>query len=329
MAVMETRLITSTAEAASILRSGGLVALPTETVYGLGARADQTDAIARIFDAKHRPADNPLIAHVASRDQVDGLVQRVPGWAEDLMNAFWPGPLTLVLPARDGVPSILTAGLSTVGVRMPDHADMLAVIATLGVPVAAPSANRSGRPSPTTWEAVRDDMDGRIDAILKAGPTTVGLESTVVDCTGDVPVILRPGAVTLADLRTVHPSARPRTPDDHAHRSPGMRHRHYRPEAEVRWVGPFGSTDPAETSHVGSGADRPSASYIGLNPPPDASKYSRIEIVSSLEAYARELFHFFRSCESEGIQIIECERVPSGGLGQALTDRIDRAVGFG
>lgn len=336
--VRETRLITSTEEAATILRRGGLVALPTETVYGLGARADDAAAVARIFEAKDRPADNPLIAHVSSRGQVESLVRSTPEWAMGLMEAFWPGPLTLVLPARETVPSILTAGLSTVGVRMPDHAATLAVIESLGVPVAAPSANRSGRPSPTTWEAVRDDLDGRIDAILQADPTSVGLESTVVDCTGEVPVILRPGAITLADLKSVHPGARPRTSDDHAHRSPGLRHRHYRPEAEVRWVGPFGTeaSDAPRDLHASielSGTDpdpiRGSASYIGLHTPPLPSRYTRLEIVPSLEMYARELFRFFRTCESEGIRIIHCERVPAEGLGQALIDRIDRAAGGG
>ena len=164
MPVPETRVITSTEEAAALLQAGGLVALPTETVYGLGARADEAAAISRIFEAKGRPADNPLIAHVASRDQVARLAKAVPPWAAQLMDAFWPGPLTLVLEARTDVPSVLTAGLPTVGIRMPDHPLTLAVIAALGVPVAAPSANRSGRPSPTTWEAVQDDLHGRIDA---------------------------------------------------------------------------------------------------------------------------------------------------------------------
>lgn len=326
-----------------MLEAGGLVALPTETVYGLGARADNAAAIARVFEAKGRPADNPLIAHVATMDQVDQLVHAMPAYAKSLMERFWPGPLTLVLTAREGVPSLLTAGLQTVAVRMPDHPLARAVIERVGVPVAAPSANRSGRPSPTTWEAVRDDLKGRIDAILVAEPATVGLESTVIDCTGPAPVILRPGAITLADLQSVHPGSRMRTAQDSAHRSPGLRHRHYRPEAEVRWVGPYGPRTPSAGSMVPSApqqsdpeqsatqqpdpAQSGPAAYIGLHPPPDPSGYVCVEIVPSLEVYASSLFHFFRTCESEGIQVIDCERVPCDGLGQALIDRIDRAAG--
>jgi len=326
----DTILTTSVAEVVAILASGGLVALPTETVYGLGARADDSRALTRVFEAKGRPADNPLIAHVASIEQVGDVVLSIAPYARDLMERFWPGPLTLVLPVREDMPSQLTAGLQTVGVRMPDHALTRAVIKALGVPVAAPSANRSGRPSPTTWEAVREDLEGRIDAILQAGPTTVGLESTVVDCTGDVPVILRPGAITLADLQSVHPEARQRRPDEAAHRSPGLRHRHYRPDAEVRWVGPSdtdasgtgeAAPDPTEAKHAAS------ASYIGLHDPPDPLRYVRIEIAPSLAAYARSLFHFFRLSEADGVRSIHCERVPCEGLGQALTDRIDRASG--
>lgn len=326
MHMIETRLITTAAQAAALLESGGLVALPTETVYGLGARADNAAAIARVFKAKGRPADNPLIAHVATMDQVDQLVHATPAYAKSLMERFWPGPLTLVLPAREGVPSLLTAGLQTVAVRMPDHPLARAVIERVGVPVAAPSANRSGRPSPTTWEAVRDDLQGRIDGILVAEPTTVGLESTVIDCTGPAPVILRPGSVTLADLQSIHPGSRMRTAQDSAHRSPGQRHRHYRPEAEIRWVGPYGSDTPGAGFMVPSACGP--AAYIGLHPPPNPSGYVRVEIVPSLEVYARSLFHFFRTCESEGIQVIDCERVPCDGLGQALIDRIDRASGI-
>lgn len=323
-----TRIITSPKEAAAILREGGLVALPTETVYGLGARADRTDAIARIFEAKNRPADNPLIAHVSDENQVGRLVTSIPAHAEHLMEAFWPGPLTVVLPALESVPRILTAGLDTIAVRMPAHDTTRSVIEHLGTPVAAPSANRSGRPSPTTWEAVRDDLDGRIDAILKANPTTVGLESTVVDCTGSHPVILRPGGITLEALQQILPDSRHRSDDEGAGGSPGLRHRHYQPEAQVRWIGPFreGGKKWAEQLMDAAACIPVSGAYIGLNEPPAGHSYRIVLLVDSLEAYAHELFHFFRTCESEGIDEIHCERVPTLGLGRALTDRIDRAT---
>ena len=320
----ETRIITTPDEAVSILRQGGLVAVPTETVYGLAGRADDAAVVARIFKAKGRPSDNPLIVHVSSLDQVNVCAARIPDYALTLMDVFWPGPLTLVLPARESVPRVVTAGLDTVGIRMPDHAVTRSIIGKLGHPLAAPSANRSGRPSPTTWEAVRDDLEGRIEAILRSEPTSVGLESTVVDCTGDHPVILRPGGVSLSTLVAVHPGARMAVATDADERSPGRRHRHYRPEAEVRWVGPFTESDgEAEAPTEMSGG----SAYIGLNHPPSAMSFSRTLVVPDAEAYAQALFHFFRMCESEGIRVICCERIPTEGLGLALTDRIDRAAG--
>lgn len=322
---MTTRLLTDTDEAARILRDGGLVAIPTETVFGLAARADHDAAIARIFEAKGRPQDNPLIVHIAETDQLSALCTHVPGYAHQLAAACWPGPLTMVLPAAKDVSRVVTAGLDTIGIRIPDHDDTRQILRRVGVPVAAPSANRSGRPSPTTWRAVLDDLDGRIDAVFRSGPTSVGVESTVVDCTTDAPVILRPGAVSLADLQAIHPDARMRRIADVAERSPGTRYRHYQPEARVRWVGPF---DGAE-SDVPS--DRTleirNCAYIGLNTPPASSAYVRLAVVPSLASYAQRLFQFFRECEQAGVQEIHCERVKAEGLGLALNDRISRAIG--
>lgn len=320
----ETRIISSPEEAADILGRGGLVAIPTETVYGLAGRADDAAVVSRIFKAKDRPADNPLIVHVADLRQVEGYAARIPDYAHTLMAAFWPGPLTLVLSARESVPDIVTAGLGTVGVRMPDHDLTLSVIRTLAIPVAAPSANRSGRPSPTTWQAVQDDLSGRIEAILKSKPTPVGLESTVVDCTGDQAVVLRPGGVTLPALRAVLPDTRMAGIHDASERSPGTRHRHYRPESDVCWVGPF--TDSADHERPSRDASVQMA-YIGLNPPPSSIPFAKILCVPSIETYAHELFRFFRTCESEGIDLICCERISRDGLGEALADRINRAAG--
>ncbi|NPV54578.1 MAG: threonylcarbamoyl-AMP synthase [Firmicutes bacterium] len=243
--------------AARLLRDGGLVAFPTETVYGLGANALDEEAVKDIFRAKGRPADNPLIVHIARREDLQGVVSAVPLVAERLIDQFWPGPLTLIFPRHPGLPYVTTGGIDTVAVRMPDHDIALGLIAEAGVPVAAPSANTSGRPSPTAAEHVIDDLGGKVDLILDGGPTAVGVESTVLDITVTPPVILRPGGTTPEDIQAVigevilpglgarearHGS--PGSPDlapgiaedqgqDQAPKAPGMKYRHYSPEAEV------------------------------------------------------------------------------------------------
>ena len=202
---MRTLLTGSPEEAARFIKGGGVVAFPTETVYGLGADAYNEHAVRKIFEAKRRPADNPLIAHVAAREQLADLTLEVPHAAEHLIETFFPGPLTLVLKKSDRVPLIATAGLDTVGVRMPASPLAHEFLTLCGTPVVAPSANISGRPSPTTWQAVFEDLDGRIDCILQGGPTDIGLESTVVDCTTKPPLVLRFGSVPLEELRGVVP----------------------------------------------------------------------------------------------------------------------------
>lgn len=311
---MDTLLTTDAELAGALIRDGRLVAFPTETVYGLGADAGDVDAVARIFEAKGRPVDNPLIVHVSDRSQIEPLVAVVPSFATDLMDAFFPGPLTLVLPRSARVPDEVTAGLETVAIRMPDQPVARAFLRAAGQPVAAPSANRSGRPSPTTWQAVEQDLGGRIDAILKGDPTRVGLESTVVDCTGDAPVVLRHGSITLDDLRLVTPSARAADGDRQVQRrSPGTRHRHYRPEARVV-IGSAGASSHGRMA------------WIGLDPPPDPERVALVRIVEDLEDYARSLFAFFRECEAGGIDVICCQPVADHGLGRALMDRLQRAA---
>lgn len=223
-------------QAAGIIRRGGLVAFPTETVYGLGADGLNPAAVRRIFAAKGRPSDNPLILHVARQEEVFRLAAEVKEQAQELMRRFWPGPLTLVLPKAACIPDEVTAGLDTVAVRMPRHPVALALIAAAGVPIAAPSANRSGYPSPTTGQHVYGDLAGRIEAVLESGPTGVGLESTVLDLSGDVPAILRPGGITREELAAVlgtvlidpgllDPRQKPK--------APGMKYTHYAPRAAV------------------------------------------------------------------------------------------------
>ena len=224
--------------AGKILREGGLVAFPTETVYGLGANGLDAAAVSKIFQAKGRPSDNPLILHIADRDDLPALVREIPDWLVPLLDRFWPGPLTVVLPRAACVPDIVTAGLDTVAVRLPSSPMARALIRTAGVPVAAPSANLSGRPSPTAASAVMADIAGRIEMVLDGGVCEVGLESTVLDCTAEIPTILRPGGVTqemlAACLGKVRTSGDERMETAAVPRAPGMKYRHYAPAAPLR-----------------------------------------------------------------------------------------------
>ena len=299
--------------AAELIRLGGIVAFPTETVYGLGADVFDTEAVAKIFEAKQRPQDNPLIAHIGSLDQIDQLAESVPDFARVLIAEFFPGPLTLVLKKSVEVPSVATAGLDSIGVRMPRHELAREFLTACRTPIVAPSANLSGRPSPTTWEAVYEDLNGRIDCILQGDATEIGLESTVVDCTGDRPVVLRQGSVTLEDIRGIVPNAVANDSDEAARKSPGLRHKHYSPDAKVVVIG-------AQT-HI---SDAPSSAYIGMSDREEC--FGAEQIVADADEYAQLLFEFFRECEREGLKTIYCEAVEEIGIGAALMDRIRRAA---
>ncbi|PAP74233.1 threonylcarbamoyl-AMP synthase [Rubrivirga sp. SAORIC476] len=308
---MRTLLTRDPDEAAAVLRRGGLCVLPTETVYGLAALAYDADAVRRVFEAKGRPSDNPLIVHLGEAAEADE-VAHVTALGGDLLRAFAPGPLTVVLPARPGLPPAVTAGLGTVAVRVPLAPLARAVLRSTG-PLVAPSANRSGRPSPTTWAAAAEDLDGRVDAILQGPPTTVGLESTVVDATGDVPLVLRPGAVTLDALEAQFPASRAVAAEaEQTRRSPGTRHRHYAPRAQVHLVAP-GDASPSGD-----------AAWIGLSPPP--SGYALATVCPDVEAYARQLFDAFRRADAAQLSRIDAEAVPEVGLGVAVMDRLRRAA---
>jgi L-threonylcarbamoyladenylate synthase len=313
---VKTILARSPARAAAILRRGEPVAFPTETVYGLGAPAFDGRAIRKIFRAKGRPFDNPLIAHIASASQLGLLASRVTPSAKKLMDRFFPGPLTVILPKKEDVPASATAGLDTIGIRMPASSIAREFLKHCGFPVVAPSANRSGRPSPTTWQAVREDLGGRIACILRGPPAYLGLESTVVDCTGRSPVVLRSGAITLEMLRGVVPSTRMHEPlADEPARSPGMKHRHYAPRAKVVLVDEIEDAPRSDDT-----------AFIGLRPPLFATGFGLVALAGGVEEYARVLFRFFRECDASGIRSICCERVPDKGLGRALMDRLRRAA---
>ena len=310
---MKTLLTKSPAEAARIIRDGGIVAFPTETVYGLGADVFNEEAIAKIFVAKQRPADNPLIAHVSSADQINDLAEEITVNAAKLISEFFPGPLTVVVSKSTRVPLIASAGLDSVGVRMPRNEIAREFLAACGMPVVAPSANLSGRPSPTTWQAVHEDLDGRIDCILQGDPTEIGLESTVVDCRSEVPIVLRLGAVSLEQIQAVVPEAGMLTPkENETIRSPGLKHKHYAPKARVVIV---------ETDNVIDG-ERPRA-YIGITAPD--FEFDVVRVIKNEAEYAHELFEFFRECDRQNVKTIFCESVKAVGIAAALMDRIKRA----
>lgn len=320
-------------EAAQKLKQNEVVAFPTETVYGLGGNAKSDEAVLKIFEAKGRPGDNPLIIHIAKREQIHSFVKEIPNQAVALMDAFWPGPLTIILEKKDGVLSEnATAGLSTVAVRMPDHPVALALIEASGLPLAAPSANLSGKPSPTTADHVADDLTGRIAGIVDGGATGVGLESTVVDCTGEIPAILRPGGVTKEQLEEVvgEVAVDPALKDtDQAPKSPGMKYRHYAPNA------PFYLVDGTrEEIQQLVNEKRGEGLKVGVMTTKDNKEFYDADIViacgerAKLETVAEALYDTLRAFNQEDLDIIFGEIFPEHGVGQAIMNRLSKASGL-
>lgn len=313
--------------AAALLRAGELVAFPTETVYGLGADALNAEASARIFAAKGRPADNPLIAHIAGESGLAGLIAGEPcACARALMRAFWPGPMTLIFPKSPRVPREVTAGLDTVAVRMPSHPVARALISAAQTPIAAPSANRSGRPSPTTAAHVLEDMEGRIPLILDGGPCEVGLESTVVDVTGARPRILRPGGVTLEMLEgvvgdvDVDEGVLHQLQAGSQARSPGMKYKHYAPKGEVTIV--TGPRAAQEIARLYDAADGRAAILAFSQADYGARRVYRLKNAPG------ELFAALRQLDEDGMETIYAEDVPTTGVGLAVMNRLMRAAAF-
>ncbi len=332
------RLTTSEADldrAAALLRTGALVAIPTETVYGLAVRADDADAVARLFAAKGRPADNPLIVHVASVADVLLVARELTPTAERLLERLAPGPITVVLPARDDLPREVTGGLDTVAVRIPDHPVTLALLDRAGVPLAAPSANRSGRPSPTQAEHVLDDLDGRIAAVVDAGACRVGLESTVVDACGPSWRVLREGEVGRERITAALDGA-PEGALTDAARSPGTRHHHYAPALPVH-LAAAGAGHVLASRLVADGASRvglvalatdtDAGSRTGTDTdPPLGPGVVRLASPPDVATLAAELFALLRRAEAEGLDALVVEEVASEGIGSAVMDRLRRAV---
>ncbi len=317
-------------EAAELLKQQQVVAFPTETVYGLGGDATNAAAVQRIFDAKGRPADNPLIVHVADQSQVEKLVTEIPPIARQLIEQFWPGPLTLILPSNGTAAENVTAGLPTVGIRMPDHPVALSILKAAGTPLAAPSANRSGRPSPTEAVHVAQDLDGRIAGIVDGGPTGVGVESTVLDCTAEIPMILRPGGVTKEDLQPLIPdvivdpalAAQGSKP-----KSPGMKYTHYAPEAPLWLVEGDGSFFQdqinqlqAVDKRVGVMASHELADEL------DHSQILRCGTRENLAEVAGNLYGALRQFKKADVDVILCEVFPDHGVGAAVMNRLSKAA---
>ncbi len=313
------------AQAATVIRSGGLVAFPTETVYGLGADAMNEIAIGRIFEAKGRPADNPLIVHVADRSMLDRVACNISRQAERLIERFWPGPLTLVLERNPEVARSVSAGLPTVAVRMPRNRIALELIERAATPIAAPSANRSGRPSPTTAGHVVEDLGGRIDMVLDGGTTNIGIESTVLDVTTKPPVILRPGWITSEIISEVLGEVERAMSEADLRRSPGTRHRHYSPRARVVLI--EGASPARVKSLCAQLLEGGPAGFIGhTRVAIDNSDFSRIILEASAASYARSIYAALRELDRLRPRVILIEGIEETGEGAAVMDRLRRAA---
>jgi L-threonylcarbamoyladenylate synthase len=326
--------------AARFIREGGLVSFPTETVYGLGANALNTEAVLALFKAKMRPLDNPPIVHVGNLEDVYKLAKKVPERAKFLMKKFWPGPLTMIFYRSDIVPEVTVAHLDTIAVRMPNHPVALKLIKESGCPIAAPSANLAGRPSPTTAQHVLEDLNGRIDVILDAGPTSIGVESTVLDLTVDPPQILRPGGLTYEALNevlgkvTLHPVAiaQEELPVNRA-RSPGMKHKHYAPKAELIVVEGEPSLVASKIMEL-AGSLKKVGCKIGVLAASETVGVYKADVVKcfgsrdNLAVVANNLFRLLREFDLEGVDVIISEGVPAKGLGLAVMNRLRKASGY-
>ena len=328
---------TALRRAGEIIRRGGLVAFPTETVYGLGGDALNPESSRKIYAAKGRPSDNPLIVHICRFEDIYGIVSRLPEAAVKIARAFWPGPLTMILPKSEPVPPETTGGLDTVAVRFPSHPVARKLIAYGGGYIAAPSANLSGRPSPTSAKYVTEDMDGRIDMIIDDGDVGIGLESTILDLTSDVPRILRPGYITRGmldemlgkvdiDVTIINPDS------GQAPKAPGMKYRHYapkgklvivegNPEQVIRYINTHGE------------ADRQSGEKTGVIATAEVLEQYHADVVKCIgsredeEAIARNLFSVLREFDDEHVTSIYSESFPAHGLGQAIMNRLLKAAG--
>lgn len=326
-------------EAAEILRSGGLVAIPTETVYGLGANALDAAASKKIYEAKGRPSDNPLIAHISCMEELPALVAEIPEAGKKLAEKYWPGPLTMIFPKKDIVPYGTTGGLDTVAIRMPSDPIANRLIKLAGVPVAAPSANTSGRPSPTKAEHVVEDMDGKIEMIIDGGEVGIGVESTIVDVSGEVPMLLRPGAITMEMLREtlgeveIDPAILGPMSADVKPKAPGMKYRHYAPKAEMTLV--EGEMDKVvEFINREAKAALEAGKKVGIICTEESKalyECGDLKVIGSREheeTVAHNLFAVLREFDDCQVDCIFSESFSKDSLGQAIMNRLCKAAGY-
>ncbi|TCI70531.1 MULTISPECIES: L-threonylcarbamoyladenylate synthase [unclassified Exiguobacterium] len=326
---METKWIkpTEVEEGVRLLKMGEVIAIPTETVYGLAGDATNDIAIRKIFEAKGRPSDNPLIVHVATVEQAEHFAQAIPPVAKRLMEAFWPGALTIILPSNGRASSLVTAGLDSIGLRMPDHPAALELIRTSGLGLAAPSANRSGRPSPTSAQHVADDLTGRIAGIMDGGPTGIGVESTVIDCTTEPVTILRPGGVTKEAIEAViGPVALDANLSDEAAapRSPGMKYTHYAPTAPLYLVD--GGRDDlvrAITMRQAAGKRIGALVFDEATTPADVT----LSLGDTMEMAAQRLYEALRKFDETDVEEIYVNRIEPTGVALAVYNRLYKAAG--
>nr|WP_300004627.1 L-threonylcarbamoyladenylate synthase [Tissierella sp.] len=324
-------------EAASIIKLGGLVAFPTETVYGLGANGLDEDAVSKIYRAKGRPSDNPLILHIGEADQLEDIAEEIPQEALRCIDKFWPGPLTIIFKRKKVVPDIITAGLDTVAVRMPENPIARALINLSELPIAAPSANLSGRPSPTSGEHVIEDMSGKIDMIIDGGSTGIGLESTILDLSTNIPTILRPGAVTLEDLRAILPNVAEDSANlkaDVIPKSPGQKYRHYAPKAEMLvFTGEIEDVVLKIKDYIA--IERSGGRKLAIMATDETQSQYKGEglVIRTLgtrmdkRTIATSLFNILREFDSLDIDIILAEGVELDDIGLAIMNRMMKASG--
>lgn len=327
-------------EAARLIIHGGLVAFPTETVYGLGANAFNAKAVLAVFKAKKRPLDNPPIVHVCCISDIERLISEVTSEALALMREFWPGPLTLILKRSRAVPDVTVSGLDTIAVRMPKNNVALALIRESGSPISAPSANLSGRPSPTSAEHVLCDLDGRIDAVLDGGSTLIGVESTVLDLTVDPPQVLRPGGTSFEALKNAlkNVELNPSVTSDKAlpvekARSPGVKHRHYAPDADLIVVEGDLPAVVEKVKELANFYER-RGSKVGVLCTNETMAFYKAQVVKSIGSrddlveIARNLFRLLREFDLEKVNVVVAEGLPTEGLGLAIMDRLRKAAAY-
>ncbi|AVQ37654.1 threonylcarbamoyl-AMP synthase [Clostridium botulinum] len=326
-------------KAGNILRQGGLVVFPTETVYGLGANALDKDAVKKIFEAKGRPQDNPLIVHISKVKDIEKLVEEIPPIAQKLMDKFWPGPMTIILKKKDIIPNETSAGLDSIGIRMPSNKIAMELISMAGVPIAAPSANLSGKPSPTDLETCIEDLDGRVNMILGGDNSEVGVESTVIDCTINPPCILRPGGITLEMLKEVDsdiyidPAIMKKPDKELRPKAPGMKYRHYAPKAPLKIIkGDLNKTIEKINEMVQNYID--AEKKVGIIATDETiDNYKKGEVVSigsrkDLNTIAHNLFYVLRTFDEKNVDLILSEAFEEKDMGVAIMNRLKKSAGY-